>query len=87
MIKRFKRRKDIFVFNQTITFTSPEDIILQKFLWYQDSKIEKHLIDAAFVYQIQKDELDEVYLASWAKRQNTISLLNEIATMDLEEHY
>jgi hypothetical protein len=85
--ERFKRRKDIYVFDQRITFTSPEDTILQKFLWYKASKIEKHLIDAAFVYQIQKDNLDEVYLHEWAKKQNTTSLLNEIATMDLEEHY
>lgn len=85
--ERFRRKKDIHVFDQIVTFSSPEDTILQKFLWYRESQIEKHLIDAAFVYQIQKDTLDEAYLESWAKKHNTTSFLEEIAVMDLEPHY
>lgn len=85
--ERFRRRKNINAFNQIITFTSPEDTILQKFLWYQDSKVEKHLIDAAFVFQIQEETLDKEYLNHWAKKQDTLELLQEIAIMDLEPHY
>ena len=32
---------------------SAEDTILQKLKWFRMGKIEKHLVDAAFVYQIQ----------------------------------
>ena len=85
--QRFKRRKDVHVFGQTITFASPEDTILKKLLWYQESNSEKHLIDAAFVYQIQKGNLDEVYLQTWAKRHKTTKLLQEISEIDLEQHY
>lgn len=49
--------------------------------------IEKHLIDAAFVYQIQEKNLDKDYLRTWAKKQKTTKLLHEIATIDLEVHY
>lgn len=86
-IERFKRRKTIRLFDQDMQFASPEDTILQKFLWYQDSKIEKHLIDAAFVYQVQQANLDMLYLQKWVKRHSTSDLLQEIATMDLEDHY
>jgi len=53
---RFKRRKTMKILGQTMTFASPEDTILIKLLWYKDSNLEKHLIDAAFVYQRVSDE-------------------------------
>ena len=85
--ERFRRKKKIKLFGQEMVFSSPEDTILQKFLWYKESKIEKHLVDAAFVYQIQKKILDEKYLISWTKKHNTTDLLQEIAEIDLEQHY
>ncbi len=85
--ERFKRRKHIRVFGQEMTFASPEDTILIKLLWYKESDIEKHLIDAAFVYQIQKKSLDQIYLEEWAKKHKTTSLLEEIAEINLENHY
>jgi hypothetical protein len=85
--ERFKRRKNIRAFGQTMNFASPEDTILIKLLWYKDSKIEKHLIDAAFVYQIQKENLDQEYLKKWTKKQKTTKLLKELATIDLEKYY
>lgn len=86
-LERFKRRKNVHVFNQTMVFASPEDTILKKLLWYKESNIEKHLIDAAFIYQIQKGNLDETYLHKWAKKHKTTKLLKEIAIIDLEKHY
>lgn len=84
---RFRRKKTINLFKQKMTFASPEDTILIKLLWYKDSKIEKHLIDAAFVFQIQGDNLDEKYLETWAKKHKTVKLLKEISTIDLEKYY
>ncbi len=86
-ISRFKRRKNINVFGQSMTFASAEDTILIKLLWYKDSKIEKHLIDAAFVYQIQEKNLDKNYLQTWVKKQKTEKYLKELAIINLEEHY
>jgi len=85
--QRFQRRKTLNVFGQKMTFASPEDTILIKLLWYKESKIEKHLIDAAFVYQIQGKKLDELYLKNWAKKQNTTKLLKELAAINLEQYY
>lgn len=85
--KRFQRKQKINIFGQQMVFSSAEDTILIKLLWYKESKIEKHLIDAAFVYQIQKKSLDEKYLALWSKKQNTTKLLKELATVDLTMYY
>jgi hypothetical protein len=86
-LERFKRRRSIKAFGQNMSFATPEDTILQKLLWYKESTIEKHLIDAAFVYQIQKDTLDEAYLEGWAKKQGTITLLHDLSKINLELHY
>lgn len=84
---RFLRRKREKILDQYMSIATAEDTILKKLLWYQDSKIEKHLIDAAFVYQIQRKRLDKVYLKKWAKKQNTTKLLKELAAINLEQHF
>lgn len=84
---RFKRKKTIQIFGQTMTFASPEDTILIKLLWYKDTKIEKHLIDAAFIYQIQKEKLDTVYIKKWMKKQATEEYLADLKEIDLSLHY
>lgn len=84
---RFFRRLKKRILNQDMYLASAEDTILKKLLWYKEAKIEKHLIDAAFVYQIQKDNLDKRYLTSWVKKHKTTKLLKEISLIDLEEYY
>lgn len=84
---RFARRKKITVFGQPMVFATPEDTILIKLLWFLESKIEKHFIDAAFVYQIQEKSLDIKYLQIWSKKQKTEKLLKQLSKINLEEHY
>lgn len=85
--ERFRRKQEVTIFGQPMFFASAEDTILIKLLWYKDSKIEKHVIDAAFVYQIQKKNLDKAYLALWSKKHHTTKLLKELATIDLAMYY
>lgn len=85
--ERFKRRMKLKVFKQPMTFSTAEDTILKKLLWYKESKIEKHFIDAAFIYQIQLEKLDNQYLKLWAEKHKTIKLLEELAAVDLEQYY
>lgn len=84
---RFARRKKVKLLGQIMSIATQEDTILKKLLWYKESKIEKHFIDAAFVYQIQKAHLDEKYLKKWAKKQKTTRLLKELAKINLEKYY
>jgi hypothetical protein len=84
---RFQRRKKEKILGQYMNIATAEDTILKKLLWYGESKVEKHLVDAAFVYQIQKKNLDKKYLALWSKKHNTTKLLKEIAAINLEQYY
>ncbi len=84
---RFQRKKTVNVFEQKMTFASAEDTILIKLVWYKDTKIEKHLIDAAFVYQIQNKNLDKSYLLKWARKHQTEKLLEELVLIDLQSYY
>jgi len=65
---------------------SPEDMILQKLKWYQMGKIEKHLVDAAFVYQIQLKNLDQKYLNLWVKKLKVGKYFKELAKINLEDY-
>lgn len=82
---RFKRRKNYQVLNQLMTIASAEDTILKKLLWYSESNLEKHLIDAAFIYQIQV-KLDQKYLTRWANKQKTEKLLKSLKEIDLDQY-
>jgi len=80
---RFQRKQRIQAFGQKMWIASPEDTILQKLRWYKDAKIEKHIVDAAFVYQIQK-KLDNHYISQWAKILGVTRYLKKLRDINLE---
>lgn len=83
---RFLRRQKVEILGQMMEIASMEDTIIQKLSWYQDSKIEKHLVDAAFVFQIQKEKLNHKYLKNWVKKLDLKKYYDELAEIDLEEY-
>lgn len=83
---RFKRRKKVKILDQIMEMATAEDTILQKLIWYQMGEIEKHLIDAAFVYQIQKKNLDKKYLDPWIKKLKLDQYFQQLKEIDLEEY-
>lgn len=84
---RFKRRKKVKILNSFIEMATAEDTIVQKLRWYKMGGIEKHLIDAAFVYQIQKTNLDKKYLGFWVKKLKLERYYRKLEKIDLEEHF
>jgi len=72
--KRFERRRKHLYGERDIFFTSPEDVILIKLLWFKDSQIQKHRDDARGVLEIQQN-LDMDYLGKWAKKLSVHNLL------------
>ena len=58
--------------------SSPEDIILNKLLWYQKGGgvSEQQWKDVLGVLKVQGDKLDSEYLKHWASRLNLSDLLN-----------
>lgn len=83
---RFKRKKTVGILGQSMEIASAEDTILQKLRWYKMGKIEKHLVDAAFVYQIQQKNLDKTYLGLWVKKLKLEKFYRELEKIDLEEY-
>lgn len=83
---RFARKQTVNVLGQKMVLSTAEDTILQKLRWYKMSPIEKSLIDAAFVYQIQSKNLDDKYLNHWAKKLKVAEELKNLGTIDLEQY-
>ncbi|TSC87400.1 MAG: hypothetical protein G01um101416_491 [Microgenomates group bacterium Gr01-1014_16] len=85
--ERFGRRVKVKAWGQPMFISSAEDTILQKLRWYEMGKIEKHVIDAAFVWQIQRSRLDKTYIKKWAKKLGVEKYLVKLDKIDIEENY
>lgn len=83
---RFFRRKRIRLFNQYMEMATPEDTIIQKLIWFSKGEIEKHLIDASFVLQIQDKKLDRKYLHKWIRRLKLEKYFEMLKKIDLEDY-
>ncbi|MGI5826308.1 MAG: hypothetical protein ACOX50_02750 [Patescibacteria group bacterium] len=83
---RFKRRQKVEILGEEMCVSSPEDTIIQKLRWYHESKIEKHLVEAAFVYQIQKENLQKEYLDLWIKNLGVSCYFEELEKLNLENY-
>lgn len=75
---RLERARVCEVGGQKVRFISPEDLILVKLRWYQDSESTRHLEDARSVVAIQGERLDRDYIRRWAAEQGTSDLLEKI---------
>ena len=84
--QRLKRRVQVVAWGQKIYLSSAEDTIVQKLKWYGMSKIEKHLVDAAFVWQLQ-NKLDRTYIKQWAEKLKVSKYLPKLAKINLEDYY
>ena len=75
--KRFERRQVHRISGREIVFSSPEDMILKKLLWFKESEIEKHLDDTLGILEIQQN-LDLHYLETWAEKLKIQILFKEL---------
>lgn len=81
---RFSRKEKKSILDKKMWMASAEDAMLQKLRWYKQADIEKHLIDAAFIYQIQEKFLDMKYIHHWAKKLGVEKYLKRLTAIDLE---
>ncbi|OGD65866.1 hypothetical protein A3F08_00040 [Candidatus Berkelbacteria bacterium RIFCSPHIGHO2_12_FULL_36_9] len=65
------------VLGKKIYFSSPEDLILSKLLWYQESKFSRQVEDVESIIRISGRILDKKYLHKWAKKIKVEEILNE----------
>jgi hypothetical protein len=81
-----RRREDTLFENDKkskFCFASPEDIILNKLIWYRmgDETSERQWLDITGVIKVQGNSLDKTYLKKWARNLKLIKLLKK-AFMD-----
>jgi hypothetical protein len=76
----FKRRSQRTLFGVSAWIATPEDIILHKLYWDKLTPSERQRGDAAGVFVVQRELLDDDYLRAWASElgvQATLNLLYE----------
>lgn len=54
-------------------FGSPEDVILNKLIYFQSGLSEKHLRDIAAMFKIQGDKIDRSYIEHWGTKLGVLS--------------
>jgi len=77
-IDEIKRGISKKIDSQNIKFISPEDLILSKLRWYEESQSTRHLEDIESILKISGDKLDMKYLKNAAEWQNTKEILDKI---------
>jgi len=76
---QFKRRHKIPIEEERVLFViSPEDLIISKLAWSQDSLSEMQENDIRNILNISADSLDKVYLETWAERHGVKERLDQI---------
>ena len=77
-ILEFKRKKTEKINGQKVYFVSPEDLILSKLEWHQQSQSSRHLEDVESILKISGDKLDKAYLKQWAERLAVLEALDKL---------
>lgn len=74
----FERRRAQDINGQKVYFISPEDLILSKLQWYQETQSSRHLEDAESVLKISGKQLDIEYLKQQAEQLEVIKILDKL---------
>ncbi len=63
---RFARAKRLQVTpDRTVNFSSPEDVIIKKLVFYRDGGSDKHLRDIRGVLAVMGEDIDRSYIERW----------------------
>ena len=72
----FKRRKQVRIEDHPLWLISPEDLILAKLLWAQESLSEMQLNDVRHV--LERKDLDRDYLSRWITKLGLVNLYEKV---------
>lgn len=75
---QLERRCVKTISGQKVYFTSPEDLILNKLKWYEQSQSNRHLEDIESILKISGKELDMKYLQEWSVKLGFLETLNSL---------
>ena len=85
--EEMRRRRPQTIADTQLVVATPEDIVLQKLIWYQKGGevSDRQWRDVAGILKVQGDRLDWEYLKRWAESLNLSELLQR-AKEESEEH-
>ena len=85
--EEMRRRRPQTIADTQLVVATPEDIVLQKLIWFQKGGevSDRQWRDVAGILKVQGDRLDWEYLKHWAKSLNLSELLQR-AREESEEH-
>lgn len=75
-VSQFKRKIIKKINGQKICFVSPEDLVLNKLIWFHETQSTRHLEDAQSVIKISK--LNKKLLKEWAVKLGVSDELNKL---------
>jgi len=75
--EQFKRRIAKKINNKRVYFISPEDLILNKLKWYNQTESDRHLEDIDSIFKISGKKLDRKYLKLRADRFGFSEIINK----------
>lgn len=76
--QQFQRRREILLDAQKIYVISPEDLILSKLEWSRESFSEMQERDIQNILRVQKGNLDQKYLETWADQKGFRKRLDQL---------
>ncbi len=77
-VLEFRRKIAKKISSQKIYFISPEDLILNKFEWYQQTNSSRHIEDIESILKISGRRLDLEYLKRRVKHLDGSEILNKL---------
>lgn len=77
-VEMFTRRKLVSLFETPAWIGSAEDVLLHKLVWNKLTPSDRQLLDAAGIWSLQGQQLDDTYLKKWAKLLGIDEMLEQI---------
>ena len=77
-LEEFGRRRRVEIDGHPVWMVAPEDLVLSKLIWAQDSRSELQFRDIRSVLTFQRSSLDHEYLNHWARELSVDDLLREV---------
>lgn len=73
-----ERRQQKDAFGRKLYFISPEDLVLQKLLWFTETQAERDWNDIVGIWEFLHTSLDMPYIRSWSDRLSLTHLFQKL---------
>jgi hypothetical protein len=80
--RRLRARPLAVLPGRTVSFASPEDVIIKKMTYYAEGGSEKHVRDILGVLRIQGTTLNREYISTWASRLSLDEIWRQIRAQE-----